>query len=222
MTKAETQIFKSGIFRFFEFLKKKKSIVLTTVDRKLIILMGIRDQVRAGVKQDLQKLKSLGVKNLNVLSGDNQGTVNLVKKELGLTEAHGDMLPEDKQAFLKERHSTGEIIAFIGDGVNDSPSLATAEVGIAMGNGTDVAIESSDIVLMNSNFNRLPHALGLAKGTYANMRQNILIAVGVVIILLVSLIFSEWMSMSIGMLVHEASILVVILNAMRLRRYQLR
>jgi len=96
MTKVETQIFKSGIFCFFEFLKKKKSIVLTAVDRKLIILMGIRDQVRAGVKQDLQKLKSLGVKNLTVLSGDNQGIVNLVKKELGLTEAHGDMLPEDK------------------------------------------------------------------------------------------------------------------------------
>ena len=198
------------------------SIVLTSVDHKLIMLMGIRDKVRPGVKQDLQKLKSLGIKNLIVLSGDNQGTVNLVKKELGLTEAHGDMLPEDKQAFLKRRQDSGEIVVFIGDGVNDSPSLATAEVGIAMGNGTDVAIESSDIVLMNSNFNRLPHALGLAKVTYANMRQNILIAVGVVIILLVSLIFSEWMSMSIGMLVHEASILVVILNAMRLRGYQLR
>lgn len=198
------------------------SIVLTSVDHKLIMLMGIRDKVRPGVKQDLQKLKSLGIKNLIVLSGDNQGTVNLVKKELGLTEAHGNMLPEDKQAFLKRRQDSGEIVVFIGDGVNDSPSLATAEVGIAMGNGTDVAIESSDIVLMNSNFNRLPHALGLAKVTYANMRQNILIAVGVVIILLVSLIFSEWMSMSIGMLVHEASILVVILNAMRLRGYQLR
>ena len=198
------------------------SIVLTAVDHKLIMLMGIRDKVRPGVKQDLQKLKSLGIKNLIVLSGDNQGTVNLVKKELGLTEAHGDMLPEDKQSFLKRRQDSGEIVVFIGDGVNDSPSLATAEVGIAMGNGTDVAIESSDIVLMNSNFNRLPHALGLAKVTYANMRQNILIAVGVVIILLVSLIFSEWMSMSIGMLVHEASILVVILNAMRLRGYQLR
>ena len=198
------------------------SIVLTAVDHKLIMLMGIRDKVRPGVKQDLQKLKSLGIKNLIVLSGDNQGTVNLVKKELGLTEAHGDMLPEDKQAFLKRRQHSGEIVVFIGDGVNDSPSLATAEVGIAMGNGTDVAIESSDIVLMNSNFNRLPHALGLAKVTYANMRQNILIAVGVVIILLASLIFSEWMSMSIGMLVHEASILVVILNAMRLRGYQLR
>lgn len=198
------------------------SIVLTAVDHKLIMLMGIRDKVRPGVKQDLQKLKSLGIKNLIVLSGDNQGTVNLVKKELGLTEAHGEMLPEDKQAFLKRRQDSGEIVVFIGDGVNDSPSLATAEVGIAMGNGTDVAIESSDIVLMNSNFNRLPHALGLAKVTYANMRQNILIAVGVVIILLASLIFSEWMSMSIGMLVHEASILVVILNAMRLRGYQLR
>src|SRR5699024_9530548 len=99
------------------------------------------------------------LKKLDRLEGDggsielteaDQGNVNLVKKELGLTEAHGDMLPEDKQAFLKERQSTGEIVAFIGDGVNDSPSLATAEVGIAMGNGTDVAIESSDIVLMNS------------------------------------------------------------------------
>src|SRR5699024_12841307 len=107
-------------------------------------------------------------------------------------------------------------------GVTDRCSIDTAEVGIAMVNGTDVAIESSDIVLTNSNFNRLHHALGLAKGTYANMRHNILIAVGVVIILLFSLSFSEWMSMSIGMLVHEASILVVILNAMRLRGYQLK
>ncbi|HIB1929525.1 heavy metal translocating P-type ATPase [Enterococcus faecalis] len=196
------------------------SLVMTAVDGELKVMMGIRDQVRDGVKNDLAKLKVFGVKNLIVLSGDNQGTVDLVKRELGLTEAYGSMLPEDKQRFLKDRQTAGEIVAFVGDGVNDSPSLASAEIGIAMGGGTDVAIETSDVVLMNSNFNRLPHALSLAQATYANMQQNIVIAIGVVIVLLASLLFSDWMSMSIGMLVHEASILVVIFNAMRLRGHK--
>ena len=91
-----------------------------------------------------------------------------------------------------------------------------------MGSGTDVAIETSDVVLMNSDFSRLPHALGLTKATAVNMRQNIMIAVGVVLALLASVFFSEWMSMSAGMLVHEASILAVILNGMRLLRYSVR
>jgi len=85
-----------------------------------------------------------------------------------------------------------------------------------------VAIETSDVVLMNSDFSRLPHALGLTKATARNMRQNIVIAVGVVFILLFSLLFSDWMNMSIGMLVHEGSILAVIVNGMRLLRYTLR
>jgi Cd2+/Zn2+-exporting ATPase len=174
------------------------------------------------VKEDLARLKRLGVKNLVVLSGDNQGTVDLVARELGLTEAHGHMLPEHKSAYVSDLIDKGQIVAFIGDGVNDSPSLALAQIGIAMGSGTDVAIETSDVVLMNSNFSRLPHALGLTKATSNNMRQNILIAVGVVLFLLASVFFSGWMNMSIGMLVHEGSILVVILNGMRLLRYKLR
>ncbi len=204
------------------FEKNGNSLVLTSVDGELRVLMGVRDQIRPGVKEDLLKLKKLGVKNLVVLSGDNQGTVDVVSKELDLTEAHGNMLPEDKSAHIKKLIDKGEIVAFVGDGVNDSPSLALANIGIAMGNGTDVAIETSDIVLMNSDFSRLPHALGLAKATARNMKQNILIAVGVVLVLLASVLFSEWMNMSIGMLVHEASILVVILNGMRLLKYKLR
>lgn len=204
------------------FEKNGNSLVLTAVDGELKVLMGIRDQVRPGVKQDLQNLKELGVKNLVVLSGDNQGTVDLVAKELGLTEAHGHMLPEDKSAYIEKLQKEGQIVAFVGDGVNDSPSLALADIGIAMGSGTDVAIETSDVVLMNSDFSRLPHALGLTKSTASNMKQNILIAIGVVLVLLASLLFSEWMNMSIGMLVHEASILVVIFNGMRLLKYRLR
>ena len=204
------------------FEKNGNSLVLISVDNELKALIGIRDQIRPGVKEDLQKLKKLGVKNLVVLSGDNQGTVDLVARELGLTEAHGHMLPGDKSAYIEKLKAKGHIVAFVGDGVNDSPSLALAQIGIAMGSGTDVAIETSDVVLMNSDFSRLPHALGLTKATANNMRQNIIIAVGVVLILLASVFFSEWMNMSIGMLVHEASILFVILNGMRLLRYKLR
>lgn len=204
------------------FEQNGDSLVLTSVDGELKALIGIRDQVRLGVKEDLKKLKDLGVKNLVVLSGDNQGTVDLVANELGLTEAHGHMLPEDKSAYIENLQAKGQIVAFVGDGVNDSPSLALADIGIAMGSGTDVAIETSDVVLMNSDFSRLPHALGLTKATASNMRQNIIIAVGVVIFLLISLFFSNWLNMSIGMFIHEASILVVILNGMRLLRYRLR
>ncbi len=205
------------------FEKNGDSLVLTAVDGELKVLLGVRDQIRPGVKEDLRRLKKLGVKNLVMLSGDNQGTVDLVSRELGLTEAHGNMLPEDKAAYIKRLiEEERQIVAFVGDGVNDSPSLAFANIGIAMGGGTDVAIETSDVVLMNSDFSRLPHALGLAKATARNMKENIVIAVGVVLVLLASLLFSDWMNMSIGMLVHEGSILAVILNGMRLLRYKLR
>ena len=195
---------------------------MTAVNGQLKVLMGVRDRVRPGVKEDLQRLKRLGVKNLVMLSGDNQGTVDVVSKELGLTEAYGNMLPEDKQAYIKKLMDEGQIVAFVGDGVNDSPSLALANIGIAMGSGTDVAIETSDVVLMNSDFNRLTHALALAKAISRNMKQNIIIAVGVVFILLAGVLFSDWVSMSVGMLVHEGSILAVILNGMRLLRYRLK
>lgn len=207
---------------FAAYEKRGNSLVITAVDGELKSLMGIRDQIRPGIKQDLQAMKALGVKNLIVLSGDNQGTVDLVAAELGLTEAHGNLLPEDKSAYLQKRQASGEIVAFVGDGVNDSPSLAMADIGIAMGGGTDVAIETSDVVLMNSDMSRLPHALGLTKKTASNMMQNIVIAVGTVLILLTAVFFSDWMNMSIGMLVHEGSILVVIFNGMRLLRYRLK
>ncbi|NLK07091.1 MAG: heavy metal translocating P-type ATPase [Firmicutes bacterium] len=204
------------------FEKNGSSLVLTAVDGELKLLMGVRDQVRPGVKEDLQRLKRLGVKHLIMLSGDNQGTVDVVSRSLGLTAAHGNMLPEDKAAYVKDLiENQNRIVAFVGDGVNDSPSLALANIGIAMGGGTDVAIETSDVVLMNSDFSRLPHALGLTKATAGNMRQNMVIAVGVVLVLLYSVLFSDWVNMSIGMLVHEGSILAVILNGMRLLRYRL-
>ncbi len=203
-----------------DFESKGNSIVLTAVNGKIEILMGIRDQLRAGVKEQLQKLRKQGINNLIVASGDNQGSVDLVANELGLTQAMGNMLPQDKANLVKQLVQSGHTVAFIGDGINDSPSLANAQVGIAMGSGTDIAIETSDVVLVQSDFDHLNHALGLSQATNRNMKQNIVISIGVVVILVSMLLFTPWMSMSIGMLIHEGSILAVILNAMRLLRYK--
>lgn len=222
MNREQVTLSEQALADIERFEQGGNSLVLTAVNGELKVLMGVRDQIRHGIKEELQRLRKLGVKNLIMLSGDNQGTVDVVSRELGLTEAHGNMLPEDKAAYVKQLIEAGQIVAFVGDGVNDSPSLALAHIGIAMGTGTDVAIETSDVVLMNSDFSKLPHALGLTKATARNMKQNIAIAVGVVLFLLASVLFSEWMNMSIGMLVHEGSILAVILNGMRLLRYGLR
>ncbi|NLK13070.1 MAG: heavy metal translocating P-type ATPase [Candidatus Phytoplasma sp.] len=203
-----------------DFETKGASIVLVALDNELNLLIGIKDQIRKNVKEELESIRKLKVKRLIVLSGDNQGSVNLVAKELNLTEAHGNMSPIDKQNYVKKLQKEGHVVMFVGDGVNDSPSLALAHIGIAMGGGTDVAIETSDVVLMNSNISNISYAIALSKTMIRNMKQNIIIALGVVLTLLVSLLASDWMNMSIGMLVHELSILVVIINGMRLLKFK--
>lgn len=162
------------------------SLIFMAINKQLTLVLGIKDQLRPNVKTELARLKKLGVKNLVLLSGDNQGTVDQIAHQLSLTEAKGNMLPEDKEAYIKKLQERERNITFVGDGVNDSPSLATANTGIAMGNGTDVAIETSDIVLLNSDFSRLVPTLKLAKATSHNMLQNIIIAIGVVLFLLSS------------------------------------
>lgn len=196
------------------------TIVLVSINNECKLLIGIKDQIRPTVKEELNRLKRFGVKNLVVLSGDNQGSVNILANELGINEAYGSMLPQDKVKFIEDLQKHGRVVAFVGDGVNDSPSLALANIGISLSSGTDVAIETSDVVLINNDFVNLTFALKLSRKIMNNMKQNIAIALLVVVILLLSLIFGDWMNMTIGMFVHEASILAVILNSMRLLKYK--
>lgn len=203
-----------------KLIESGQSMVLMAINKELEVMIGIQDQLRHDVKRNLLQLKHQGVKKLIILSGDNQGTVNRLAEQLPIDIALGGMLPEDKAEYIKMLQDKGEKVAFVGDGINDSPSLATANIGIAMGGGTDVAIETSDVVLMHSAMEQLSYAHGLTKKISNNMKQNIIIALGVVLVLLLSLIFAEWMNMTIGMLVHEVSIIVVILNGMRLMRYR--
>ncbi|WP_076655464.1 heavy metal translocating P-type ATPase [Lactiplantibacillus plantarum] len=196
-----------------------QSTVIMAVDGQVQLIFGIADTIRPGVKDSLAALKAQGIKKLVMLTGDNELTAQAVANELNLDEVHANLLPEEKVEYVKKLKAAGNTVAFIGDGINDSPSITNADIGIAMGSGTDVAIDTSDVVLMQSSFPALVHAHGLAKKTVLNTRENIFIAIATVAFLLIGLIFG-YIYMASGMFVHEASILVVIFNAMRLINFQ--
>lgn len=202
------------------------SVVLVAADNRLQLIYGIADEIRSGVKESLEELRHEGISRMIMLTGDNETTAKAVAAQLGIDEVRANLMPEEKAEVVKSLKNSGKKIAFIGDGVNDSPSLALANIGIAMGSGTDTAIETSDIVLMKSSFDELVHAYGLSKRTVANMTQNIVIAIVVVLFLLAGLILGgtglvpSFVNMGTGMFVHEASILIVIVNGMRLIRYR--
>ncbi|MCS8616960.1 heavy metal translocating P-type ATPase [Latilactobacillus curvatus] len=198
-----------------------QSTVLVAVDQQVVLLIGIADTVKPEAKAALTRLKKAGVKHLVMLTGDNDQTAAAIAKAVGITEYHANLLPAEKVEFIKTYQANGQKVAFIGDGINDSPSLALADIGIAMGSGTDVAIETSDIVLMQSTLSELVYANYLTKATARNTVQNIVIAVGTVGLLLLGLMVG-WVQMASGMFVHEISILVVIFNAMRLIRFKVR
>ncbi|MBM7711172.1 heavy metal translocating P-type ATPase [Enterococcus xiangfangensis] len=195
--------------------KTGSSVVIVVIDKKITQIIGVSDVIRPEVAEQLARLKQAGAKHLVMLTGDNQITAEYVADVLGIDEVHAELLPDEKVQFVKKFQDQGRRVAFVGDGINDSPSLATADIGIAMGSGTDVAIETSDVVLMQSSFEALVHAYRLAKKTVLNTRENVVIAIGVVLFLLIGL-FAGFIYMASGMFVHEASILVVIFNAMRL------
>ncbi|MFL2081690.1 heavy metal translocating P-type ATPase [Latilactobacillus sakei] len=198
-----------------------QSTVLVAINQTLALIIGIADTVKPEAKAALARLRKAGVKNLVMLTGDNEQTAAAIAREVGITEFHANLLPAEKVDYLKTYQAKGQKVAFIGDGINDSPSLALADIGIAMGSGTDVAIETSDIVLMQSTLSEVVYADYLTKATAHNTVQNIVIAVGTVALLLLGLILG-YVQMASGMLVHEISILVVILNAMRLIRFKVR
>lgn len=192
------------------------SLVLVAIDGHLKMALGIKDALRPEVPKVIQQLKKQGFTTITMLSGDNQETASLIAQEAGIEQAYGNLLPEDKESYIRRLQDQGHRVIFVGDGVNDSPSLTRADLGIAIGGGTDVAMETADIVLMQANLSRLPLARRLSIAITRNMRQNITIAILVVATLITGLIASNWVSMTVGMFIHEASILVVILNGMRL------
>ncbi|MCX5565807.1 heavy metal translocating P-type ATPase [Alcaligenes phenolicus] len=202
--------------------KAGNTAVLIAIDQQLAGVISIADQIKPEAKAAIAQLRHAGVKQAIMLTGDNRHTAQLVGDELGLDAVHAELLPQDKVEWVNELKNQGYRVAMVGDGVNDAPALATADVGLAMGvGGTDISMETADIVLMSDRLDQFAHAYSLSKATVSNMQQNTIVAVGTVIFLLAGVLLGK-IFLASGMLVHELSVLVVTLNAVRLIRYRAR
>lgn len=199
--------------------KAGNTAVFIADDKKLLGVISIADTIRDEAKSAIDNLKSLGIKHLVMLTGDNKHTANIVGEQLGMDRIFAELLPENKALKVKACMGKDVNLAMLGDGVNDAPAIASADVGIAMGvAGTDIAMETADVVLMADNLDKLVHALKLSKATVRNMKQNMFLALGTVALLLTG-VLTKNVNLASGMLIHELSVLLVILNAIRLVRF---
>lgn len=177
-------------------------------------VIGLMDTPREAATVVIKRLRALGIKRMLMISGDNQQVADAIAREVGLDEALGDLMPDDKVTTIKQLRSKAPV-AMVGDGVNDAPAMANATVGIAMGAaGSDVALETADVALMADDLNHLPFAVGLSRATSRIIRQNLWLSLGIVAILVPSTLFG--LSIGAAVLVHEGSTVIVVFNALRL------
>nr|MDA3833412.1 heavy metal translocating P-type ATPase [Spirochaetales bacterium] len=183
-------------------------------------IIALMDTPRKEAKNTLAQLKMIGIKRMIMLTGDNQKVADAVAKEIGLTDAWGSLLPEEKVEAIKKLRKTESKVAMVGDGVNDAPAMANSTVGIAMGAaGSDVALETADIALMADKLETLPFAIGLSRKAKGIIKQNLWISLGIVALLIPSTILGL-ANIGIAVLIHEGSTLVVVFNALRLLGYK--
>ncbi len=195
-----------------------KTAALVALDGLMIGILGISDSLRETAPAMIRQLQDIGLERIIMLSGDDRRTAQTIAHEAGVTEVYAELLPEDKLEIIRRLQAEGYVVAMAGDGINDAPALAAADIGIAMGAaGTDVAIETADIALMADDLMKIPEAIGLSKATLRNIRQNVVIALLTVGGLLAGVLLGQ-VHMAGGMFIHELSVLVVILNGMRLLR----
>jgi Cd2+/Zn2+-exporting ATPase len=180
--------------------------------------IGLMDTPRAAARDALAKLRGLGIKRMIMISGDHQKVAEAIAKDVGLDEAWGDLMPQDKVEAIKKLRGEQKV-AMVGDGVNDAPAMASATVGIAMGAaGSDVALETADVALMADDLSHLPFAVGLSRHTRGIILQNVFISLGVVVLLVPATILGLGIGPAVA--VHEGSTLVVVANALRLLAYR--
>lgn len=206
-----------------EYISQEESLgqtVVITADKDRVLgVISIADDIRDGAVELIKRLKAKGIKRIVMLTGDNERAAAAIAKKLGLDDYYAELLPEGKVEMLKKLQDNYGITAMVGDGVNDAPALASADFGIAIGGaGSDVAMETADVVLMSAELNKLSYAIGLSRATVINMKQNIYFAIAVVMLLIAGVLL-KLVFLSSGMLIHELSVLLVIINAIRLLGY---
>lgn len=196
--------------------RQGKTVMLISRDDQLIGAIAVADTVRPAAKVAVAQLKKAGVERVVMLTGDNERAAQTIAEQAGVDEFFAGLLPQDKVRLLQELEQKYGPVAMVGDGVNDAPALATATVGIAMGAaGTDVALETADVVLMADDLSKLPYAIDLSRRSDRVIKQNLAFA-GLVIILLISSAVFGLVPLPIGVVGHEGSTLLVVMNGLRL------
>ncbi len=205
--------------------KQEKTAIVFVKEKSLIGIVAIADKIKDGTIEAIKKLQSLGLKVV-MLTGDNKLAANAIAKQLGIVDVVAEVLPTQKQQFVKSLQERGEVVAMVGDGINDSPALALADIGIAVSNGTDIAIESADIVLTGGALNNLVSAILLSRATLNNIKMNLFwaffynavgipIAAGVLVPIL-----GIALSPMLASLAMSLSSVCVVLNALRINLFK--
>ena len=193
-----------------------KTTVNIICEKKLIGFIALQDTVRPEVINAVKALISLGVEPV-MITGDKEETARAIALQMQIPTVHANCLPEEKVEVIENYRQQGKHVLMIGDGINDAPSLATASIGVSMGDGTDVSLETADIVMMNNNLANIPYLLTLSKRTQAIILQNVIFSISVILLLLLSNI-AGLIVLRLGVLGHELSTILVILNSLRLLR----
>jgi Cd2+/Zn2+-exporting ATPase len=197
--------------------ERGETAIHTAHDGIVVGAIALYDELRDAAPDVMAALQDAGIETV-MLTGDNERVAAAVADAVGIDDYRAELLPEDKQDVVTGYQGDGHVVAMVGDGINDAPALATSDIGIAMGAaGTDTAIETADIALMADDLERIPYAVKLSKATRWNVLENLGLAVLTVTLLLAG-VLTSYVTLALGMLVHEASVLVVIGNGMRLLR----
>jgi Cd2+/Zn2+-exporting ATPase len=220
MTDDGLKVEKSIITEMKTLLNIGQTVMLVAFKNEVIGLISVMDLPRATATDTLKQLREIGIKNMVMLTGDHQNVGDAIAKQIGLTEAKGNLLPEDKVTEIKKLLYKYQKIAMVGDGVNDAPAMALSTVSIAMGAaGSDVALETADVALMSDKIENLPFLIGLSRQSKRIIKQNIVISLGVVAFL-VPVTILGLTNIGVAVAFHEGSTIVVVLNALRLLRYK--
>lgn len=204
-----------------DLLENGHTVMIVGFKKQIVGLISVMDLPRKTATSTLLRLKAIGIKHMVMLTGDHQNVGDAIAKQIGLTEAKGNLLPEDKVSEIKKLIKSFKKIAMVGDGVNDAPAMALSTVSIAMGAaGSDVALETADVALMSDKIENLPYVIGLSRASKRIIKQNIFISLGVVAVLVpVTILGLTNIGLAVGF--HEGSTIVVVLNALRLLRYKM-
>ncbi|WP_337019242.1 heavy metal translocating P-type ATPase [Oceanobacillus massiliensis] len=193
-----------------------KTVAFVKKEDKIVAMFALKDTVRQTTKQAIAKLKSNGIIPF-MLTGDNEMTAKAIAEETGIDRYFANCLPQDKVKFVKELRQQYGNVAMVGDGINDAPALASANTGIAMGQGTDIALDTADVVLMNNDLSKITGSIQLSSRMNRIVKQNILFSLSVIVLLILSNYF-QLIDLPLGVLGHEGSTILVILNGLRLLR----